>query len=129
MLIYSYFYKKLHPVRRNTEIMQLNDRDRQKLGTIIHRFPDFVRGKTVTAATRGIAGGPLWDLYEFSVSRPSFYFHDLANKVTARTVLSNEEIMDINHILYAHKYNWFWTLFITTLPFKGNRRSQKGGWQ
>lgn len=117
MLIHSIMYKKHYPFIHNTEIQQLDETERAKLAKYIRYFPGAVRAKNfeaAMAASKGSVGSTYWVNFQLrkGYNNISDLCTDLADKVAKGTGLTDEEIRDVNTVLYAHKYNWLWSLII-----------------
>lgn len=116
MLIHSSLFRRYYPFNSYLDVQQAEEKDRETLAKHIRSFPSAIRQRNVDAAlsyTKGKLGSPyLFKLRMPDGTTPKSYCKALASKVAKRQALSDDELKDVNMVLYAHKYNRFWSTFI-----------------
>ena len=67
---------------------------------------------------RQITEKEAWRLMGFTDEDFEKRFADLADEIAARNALTDEDVYDINSVLYAHKYNALWTVLFDLTPYR-----------
>lgn len=116
MFIHSSLYKKHFPFNNNSEIQQLNDRTREKLSKCIHKLPNMINYWKIDAAmnaAKGYLGSTCClDVPAETLEKLRPEIDALADKVKKRHGLTEDEVLWANIALCAHKYNWFWSMYL-----------------
>lgn len=119
MLIHSNIYKKCYPIKGLDDIQSLSERDRNKLTEYIRYFPGYLRTYQIENARKH--SKLKWTIkFKRSATDEDFEkrFADLADEIAARNALTDEDVYDINSVLYAHKYNALWTVLFDLTPYR-----------
>ena len=127
-MIYSKIYKKYYPFKAQSDVFMLNKRERELLIKYIIGFPvravDVIRNAwkcgvetpnypkpkdwfSTILPSRGVAD-ILIELQQRS--------NELISKITGEEPLSDNDIEDINCILYSNKYGRLLSLFVFPTP-------------
>lgn len=113
MLIHSSLFRRCYPFTQSTDILLLEEKDREKLSKYIRQFPARARNWNMTLVIETSKGRYPHKPYFFGdLNALKRDCEELSNKVKNRRGLTNQEIKLVNRILYANKYNCLLSPFV-----------------
>ena len=105
-MMYSHVFKRYFPVRRGTDLVMLDETERQQMGKCIRSLPKLIQAWSIEEL-RKIKIEKTDDFSWWSISMAELRKEcaRLYAKIMAGHVLSEEEVKEVNLAVYAKKYN------------------------